>query len=155
MALSLKLYVDGKAEPQARPRGRVVAPKHGGKPWVQFYEEKKSSDWQEQVAVQTRAQIPKIEVHGDGDFTLPAEGRVLMGIRFNLEKPKSYPASVIHHTRKPDVDNLAKAVMDGLVKGRILKDDNMVTDLTVYKRYATPDHPPGVEIDLTIIRDTN
>lgn len=154
LALSLKLFIDGKPEPQSRPRGRVVSPKSGGKPFVQFYEEKPAQLWQEQVAVQARAQIPKIQVHGDGDFTLPARGRVLMAIRFNLDKPKSYSKSVVHHIKKPDVDNLAKAVMDGLVKGRIIEDDNLVTDLTVYKRYSDLEHPLGVEIDLTVIRDT-
>lgn len=153
LALSLSLFVAGDPEPQSRPRGRVVVPKSGGKPWVQFYEEKKAQDWQETVALQTRAQIPQIDVDGEGDFTLPAKGRVLLSLRFNLQKPKSYPKSVVHHTKKPDVDNLAKAVMDGLVKGRIIEDDNLVTDLAVYKRYATPLHPVGVEIDLTVIRD--
>lgn len=152
LALNLKLYIWGTPVPQARPRGRVVAPQ-GRKPFVQFYEEKKSSDWQDEVAFQARKQIMGIPVTG-GDFKLPAKGRVLMTIRFNVNKPKSYPASVVYPTKKPDIDNLAKAVMDGLVKGGIIEDDNMVTDLLAYKRYVSLDHPEGVEIDLTVLQET-
>lgn len=150
-SLSLKLYVWGAPVAQSRPRGRVVTPA-GKRPFIQFYEEKKSADWQLEVAKQVREQVPLLQVTGDGsDFVLPATGRVLMSIRFNIAKPVSYPKSVVHNTRKPDVDNLGKAVLDGIVKGRIIEDDNLVTDLVVYKRYANVEHPEGVEIDLTVL----
>lgn len=151
MALNLKLYIWGTPVAQARPRGRVIVPRGNGKPFVQFYEEKKSADWQNEVAFQARQQIMGITVKGDGDFKLPATGRVLASIRFNMKKPASYSKTVIHNVRKPDVDNLAKGVLDGLVKGGIIEDDNLVTDLLVYKRYACQDHPEGVEIDLTVL----
>lgn len=124
----------------------------GKKPFVQFYTEKKSADWERTVADQARAQVLSATVEGDGaDFVLPLTGRVLMTVRFNLAKPKSYPKSVVHHTKKPDIDNLEKAILDGLVQGRIIEDDGLVTDSVTMKRYVEPGHPEGVEIDLTVL----
>lgn len=146
-----------KIEPLHRHRVRVMTPK-GRKPFPQMYPDPRSEKWEEYVgakaqeqalATPTRQAFPG---HGDEDFTLPLKGmRVLLTLRFNLPKPKSYPARVVHHTKKPDIDNYAKAVIDGLVKGRIIEDDGMITDLTILKRYIVDGHPEGVEIDLTAI----
>lgn len=129
-----------------------------GKPFVQTYSDKRSADYELLVGQHVKDQLVGIETErplpedGDEDFVLPfKEHRVLIGLRFNLAKPVSYPKSVVHHTKKPDIDNYAKAVLDGLVKARVLADDGMVTDLTIAKRYIEPGHPEGVEIDLTAI----
>lgn len=76
---------------------------------------------------------------------------MLVVMRFNLPKPASYPASLVQHTKKPDLDNLVKSVLDGLVKGQILEDDKYITDLTISKRYTEPGHPVGVEVEITNI----
>ena len=39
-------------------------------------------------------------------------------------------------TKKPDVDNIAKVIMDGL-NGLAYKDDSQIVDLEVVKRYAS------------------
>jgi len=151
-SVSLKLFIAGEPVPKDRPRGRVVIPK-GGRPFVQFYEEKKSAEWTEHVAEEAKGQVKKIPVAGQGqDFVLPLqECRVIITIRYNLTKPKSYPKRIIWPTKKPDSDNLEKAVLDGLVQGRIIADDALVTDTYHYKRYADEQHPAGIEIDLTAI----
>lgn len=123
---------------------------HGGKPFVQTYPDKKTEEYEQFVAAHVRDQVVKIPVTGDGqDFKLPLHGRVLITLRFNMHKPVSYPASVVDHLRRPDVDNLAKSILDALQNGRIFVEDNQVTDLTVSKRYVEAGHPEGVEIDLT------
>jgi len=117
---------------------------------VQTYPEAKTVNWEDRVAGQAIAQIAGVTVLGTGvDFVLPFAGRVLISLRFNLHKPVSYSSAVVDHLKRPDVDNLAKAVLDGLQKGRIMIEDNLVTDLSVRKRYVSPGHPEGVEIDLT------
>lgn len=150
--VSLRLFIPGEPIPQSRPRGRVVPAK---KPFVQFYEEKPSKDYKERVAETARNQVltaQVVEIGSGGDFLLPFEGvRALITLRFNMAKPKSYPKRIVDHTKKPDFDNLAKGVVDGLVQGRILKDDGCVTDATIQKRYADDEHPEGVEIDLTVM----
>ena len=120
-----------------------------------MYPDNQSRDWEDDAVDQLQQQVGRIavtEVPGQGnDFELPFESRVLLTLRFNIRKPVSYPASVVNMVRKPDLDNLAKAVLDALVKARILADDNIVTDLSLSKRYVEPGHPEGVEIDLTAL----
>lgn len=154
------LYSHKKGEPlelvgpvhKERAQARVLTPK-GGRPRPQIYTPAMTVAWEDHVGEQAQKQLLGLEAQGDGeDFLLPLDGyRFITVMRFNMHKPKSYPARIVHHTRKPDRDNLEKAVLDGLVKGRIIADDNAVTDGYSYKRYATPDHPQGVEIDLTAI----
>ena len=124
-----------------------MAPK-GKAPFVQFYPDRKSDQYQDAVADWARQQVLTLStsVH----FRMPLTMcRLLVTLRFNIDKPKSYPARVVDHTKKPDLDNLSKGILDGLMKGKIIVDDAMVTDLSLQKRYSTWDHPQGVEIDLT------
>lgn len=51
-----------------------------------------------------------------------------------------------HHTNKPDVDNLVKAVKDAL-RGIMYNDDSQIYDLKAQKFYAHPE-PPGVGVIL-------
>lgn len=162
--VNLMLFVPGsedqKIEPLHRHRVRVIAPK-GGKPRPQMYADPRSAAFEEYVGDYSRGQALATDVQDhfaemgleSPDFTLPlaAGYRVMVTLRFNLPKPKSYPARVVHHTKKPDLDNYSKAILDGLVKGRIIEDDGMITDLTIQKRYIEPGHPHGVEIDLTAV----
>lgn len=39
---------------------------------------------------------------------------------------------------KPDIDNIAKIVLDSAVRSGVLKDDNLVCELVVFKRWADP-----------------
>jgi Holliday junction resolvase RusA-like endonuclease len=125
----------------------------GRKPFPQMYPDPRSAKWEEYVAVYLANQLTQTPTEGEGqDFLLPLRDvRVLLTLRFNLPKPKSYPARVVHHTKKPDLDNYGKAVIDGLVKGRIIEDDGLITDLTIQKRYIETGHPEGVEVDLTAL----
>lgn len=137
-------------EPLHRPRAKVLPTKP---PRPHVYNDPRSTKWEEYVAQMVMDQLMKTPTTGEGDdFVLPLRDcRILMTVRFNLPKPKSYPARVVHHTKKPDLDNYAKAILDGLVKGRILEDDGLVTDLMIQKRYVEAGHPEGVEIDLTAL----
>lgn len=128
----------------------------GGKPIPQLYTPATTKKWEEHIAASARAQLIAVEVEGDTDFTMPIrQMRVMARIRFNIEKPVSYPKRIVHATKKPDLDNLVKAVLDGLVNGKVIDDDACITDMSVSKRYADPlNHPPGVEIELTCLPDT-
>lgn len=151
-AVSLNLFVEGHPEPKHRHRSRVVQTK--GKPFVQHYNDPRTTAWEDDVATQVKDAIIQLPLeHTEQDFVLPFKGRLLVTLRFNLAKPKSYPKTVVHHTKKPDVDNLAKSVLDALQKAGVIDNDNLVTDLTVSKRYAELTHPEGVELDLTALPD--
>jgi len=151
-AVSLRLFIPGAPVAKERPKAKVITPK-GRRPFPQFYTPEATVVWEDHVGDTARTQLAGLQAEGDGeDFLLPLVGyRFITVMRFNLHKPVSYPARITHHTRKPDRDNLEKAVLDGLVKGRIISDDNAVTDGYSCKRYVTPGHPEGVEIDLTAL----
>lgn len=127
-------------------------PKGGGKTFVQVYTDHSTATWEQTVALVAKEQIRRIPQDDDGEIRLPFDGRVLLEMRFNLERPKSLPKAIKYPMRsRSDVDNLAKSVMDGLQKAGILSNDNIVTDLAVQKRFADAEHPEGVEIDVTTL----
>lgn len=140
----------GEPIPKGRPRTKVVTPK-GGRPFAQIYTDEQTRDWEERVVRYVQDQLRRLAAQDDGqELALPFRGRVLVSLRFNLAKPKSYSASVtMPVTSRSDVDNLAKAVLDALQNAQVLANDNIVTDLVTCKRYADEEHPVGVEVDLT------
>ena len=107
--VSLNLFVPAgeeygqKVEPLHRHRAKVIT---GKRPFAQFYADPRSAKWEEYVAttvVEQLSQTPTQAPYGTEDFVLPLkESRVLLTLRFNLPKPKSYPARIVHHTKKPD-----------------------------------------------------
>lgn len=43
------------------------------------------------------------------------------------------------HTQKPDADNIAKAILDGLQQGGAYEDDCQIASLRVYKKWSDRD----------------
>jgi Holliday junction resolvase RusA-like endonuclease len=74
----------------------------------------------------------------------PFTGPLSVSIYFGMPRPKAHylsggrlrHESPTWHTAKPDVDNLAKAVLDALVDAQVFKDDALVVRLHVTKRYT-------------------
>jgi Holliday junction resolvase RusA-like endonuclease len=66
------------------------------------------------------------------------DGPVHLEVFFLMPIPKSMKKTdeFIPHTKKPDTDNLLKAVMDALTDIRIWRDDSVVFSISVRKRYA-------------------
>ena len=77
----------------------------------------------------------------------PLRGGVFVVLTFSLQRPKSLPKHVREHLKKPDIDKLARAVLDALT-GILFVDDSEVIRLTVKKQYAAPHQPPGVLISI-------
>jgi len=73
------------------------------------------------------------------------DGPVSVTCTFALPRPSSYPKRVVHHVTKPDVDKLARAVLDALA-GVLFGDDATVTELHATKGYAFAGCSPGVVI---------
>ena len=61
-----------------------------------------------------------------------------MPIPKNTSKKKMelMKSGAIRHTKKPDSDNLAKAVLDG-INGVAFEDDKLITELRIKKRYGS------------------
>lgn len=149
--ICLKMFIPGEPVSADRPRGRVQY--RNGTPYVQFYMPKKVETYVDLVATIAHQQAITMPITGEGrtDFKLPLKGRMLIDIRINKPKPKSYSKAIEYPVQKPDVDNYLKTVLDGLVRGHIIADDAPITDERSRKRFATYEHPAGVEIDLTVL----
>lgn len=80
----------------------------------------------------------------------PLEGALSVSIVFYLPIPKSaskkareaIKQGITKHTKKPDLDNMAKSVLDAL-NGLAYKDDSQIYSLTLYKTY---DENPRTEL---------
>jgi len=79
---------------------------------------------------------------------------VTVSLVFCFPRPKSHlnkkgelrNTAPIHKTSKPDIDKLARAVLDSLTLARVLADDALCFSLTCSKRYCIAQEPPGVMI---------
>lgn len=127
----ITLMIKGKPVPQGRPRFRIVQPK-GKAPFASCYDPAESRAWKEEIKRQAIA---------SGHQML--EGALSMELTFHMLRPKSLPKKIVHHMKKPDVDNLAKAVKDGM-EGVFYKNDSQVCSLRVRKVYCL-EHP-GVQV---------
>jgi len=135
---SLSLFVAGTPVPKARPR----VTEHG------TFTPRTTQSWENTVAWEVTSQVAALRNRG-ARLPLPFSERVILGLRFNLRRPKSTPKRVEHKLTKPDYDNLAKAVTDALQNAELFVDDNLVTDATIAKRFASDERPEGVEIEVT------
>lgn len=82
----------------------------------------------------------------------PMEGEIYITIHFYLPIPKSWSKrkkqlamdKAIRPTVTPDIDNLAKAILDGL-NGIVYADDKQIVDMTLRKFYG---EEPRTEIEV-------
>lgn len=127
-AVTLRVY--GKPEPQARPRGFANAGR------MIFWSPK--SAWRRHVATLAFLKRPKP----------PLAGPLRLSLVFYLPRTKSLGKNAIWHYKRPDLDNLEKAVIDGLQDAKWFLDDGQIAAKTTTKYYAATDGKPGVSISL-------
>jgi len=141
----LNEYIEGTPKPQPRVKA-VNRGKHAG-----VYTPKTADAWRETL---TRGLARHVDKR--------LEGALAVKLSFHLKRPKSHyrtgrfshilrDDATKYHTSKPDVDNLAKLVLDVLSKIRYYKDDSQVVLLYVTKAYADDIHPEGVKIETEVI----
>lgn len=120
-------------EPRAcmRARARVIQRK-GGKAFATFYDPKQNQDYKAEVKEQVA-----LFMRGEPLYS----GNLHLELIFDLKRPKALKGNPPHQT-KPDVDNLAKIVLDAC-NGLMYHDDKEITSLTIIKRYAMLDEPLG------------
>lgn len=75
-------------------------------------------------------------------------GPVVVDLVFHLARPLKLRTSIVTHTTRPDVDKLARCVLDGLT-GVIYADDGQVVAVRLAKQYAPIDGRPGVTITIS------
>lgn len=119
---SVSFKVVGKAEPKGSVRAFTPA---GWTRPILTSTNPRVKGWQQLVAEQAQ------QVAADGLFM----GPVTLGVVFHLPRPQSLPKRILHHTKKPDLDKLVRALKDAL-KGVLYTDDSQVVRLAAAKRYA-------------------
>lgn len=98
--------------------------------------------WRERVALAAHAAM---RAAGAAPYT----GPVLVDMAFTMPRPKSAPKSkTVAAVKRPDVDKLARACLDGLTHVCYV-DDSQVVGLTASKVLALPGEGPGVDITVT------
>jgi len=121
------LFVDGIPRPQPRPRfvrGRVIScADANAKRWIS--------------AVEAKARELR---HQDA----PLKGGLFVGLNFTFPAGKAHQDGEAH-TARPDADNLAKLILDCLMRAGMIGDDAIVSQLLIKKSYGAK---PGVLIYL-------
>lgn len=99
--------------------------------------------WREAVRAETQRALEQLPER-DGFL----EGPVAVKIVFRLPRPKSAPKSTRQPAKRPDLDKLCRAVLDGLTDGHAFADDGQVVKLYAVKQFAGDgDHfGPGARI---------
>ncbi len=127
-----------------------------GKPNVVHDNAEALDRWRDLIAWHTRAAMAKYR-------TDKIDGPVVVQAIFYLPRPASHygtgrnagvlkPSAPAYPDRKPDVDKLARAVLDALAMGGAYTQDSRVTDLSSFKRYAD-NRVPGAVIQFEEITD--
>jgi len=101
-----------------------------------------------------------VKIKAEEHFRHPLEGSICLAIRFYLPRPqrliwKSKPMPELFSDKRPDIDNLAKAVIDGL-NSVAFKDDGQIADLHITKKFhAGEDEPKTIVMVDRIKEDEN
>jgi Holliday junction resolvase RusA-like endonuclease len=79
----------------------------------------------------------------------PIDDAVYIIVYFYMPRPKGMKKqdATAPHTKKPDIDNLLKAVMDALTDIKIWRDDSLVYFIQAHKWYAGD--MPGAHISIS------
>lgn len=121
----LEFEINKKPVAQARPRFYVRH--HGLKHFVGAYDPVKCKSFKEVVG--WHAKIIAMEK----GLKEPVKGPIAISITFQM----GLNGKEVYHTKRPDIDNLAKAVKDAL-RGVIYHDDSQIVEAHLFKRFGEP-----------------
>lgn len=153
---ALSFTVQGTPVGEPRHRARVVQPK-GGKAIATMYPDKKADPWKQAVRQSASICLP--------DTWQPLDTPCYVQLSFRMPRPLAHhvagkaerplkDTAPTFHDKKPDADNLAKAVLDALTawpKGQpalVFTDDCRVAKLDTEKRYCEFGESPGCTITI-------
>ncbi len=142
MKTVIQFTVHGDPKPQPRPR---AFSRNGT---ARVYDPHTAEGWKSAIADAAQPHCPRE----------PWRGPVRVWLLFTFKRPKTHYRQGKHadllrddspywHTKKPDADNLAKAVLDTLTMLGFWKDDSQVAMLAVDKCYCV-DEQPGVTVEV-------
>lgn len=141
MSSSIEVHAD--PVPQPRPRATVTAGR------ARIYNPATAKPFKQKIMnmfIQNKDYYPQgiaVRVRIDYYFKRPAS-----------LKRAGDPSDPIAHAKKPDIDNLNKAVLDALSEAGIWHDDRQVADLHARKFYSGKQGTPMVIITIEEVRET-
>lgn len=146
---AIRVAITGAPIPKGRPRFRTI--RANGNEFTQTYTPSKTRAYETHVRVTATGVM-------QGQQLEALVGPLGVTMAVFLPVPKSWPKKRRQNaleglelpTPKPDLDNVAKAVLDGL-QGILFADDSQLCEMVLTKRYA--EHP-GVIVDVYSLIDT-
>lgn len=131
----IEFKVEGKAVPQPRPRVYQTA---SGK--------SKAVNSRQSITYKRLVKLTAKSYMNRNRLSI-AEYPIAVHLTFVYAPPKSYTKKklkaiqdgLLMYQKKPDLDNLAKGVLDAL-NNTIYKDDSQIVELSVRKQYGDTDH---------------
>jgi Holliday junction resolvase RusA-like endonuclease len=138
---TIRFFVAG--EPQSKGSTRAFVVK--GRPIITS-SNRNLKGWEQRVAHE--AQVKAAEV----GWMFDAKGSFDVEVHFFFPVPGSYPKKWwFAHTKRPDLDKLARAVLDGLTR-ILFVDDAQVTGIEATKGYCVPAEGERPGVDVTVKR---
>jgi Holliday junction resolvase RusA-like endonuclease len=134
--MEISFTVQIKPVPQARPRFFVR--RKGNKTFVGAYDPARCKTFKEVIA--WHAKIKAKETGLREPTTAPIAISLIFGMGKNGGRR--------FHVKRPDIDNLAKAVKDAL-KGVIYADDSQIVEAHLFKQYGGPE----IKIEIKTLED--
>ena len=134
-----EMFIPMTPEAKGRPRARIQS--KGLHQYVQTYSPSSTVHAERLIAEYAR----QVQVYFDRKCPLD------VSMTFCLVKPPSAPKKRAWPTVKPDIDNLAKLVMDG-INGLWFPDDAQVVRLTLEKRYVADGRGEGIHVTVSEVQ---
>ena len=144
--LVFELCVPGEPVAKGRPR----ATRRGNH--VRMYTPAAVKRWEDLIAFHAACELGRQK-----ELLIP-EGPVYVQAEFTHSRPKRLlrkkdPDDRVAHDRRPDADNCLKALLDGLSKAALWKDDSQVSRLAVTQWYAEKSGAPRTEVRVFIPKE--
>ena len=127
--MTFMVHFEIEITPVAKGRPRYA--KRGN--FVQTYTPKKTVDYEDVIR-----ENAKLAMGSSEPLETPLNVLLMFGMPIPSSTPKKalegYLNGSVRHIKKPDLDNLAKAVLDAM-NGVVYLDDNQICRLTIEKKY--------------------
>lgn len=144
---SIEFFVSGEPVPQGSTRSYYIKKLNRV---VTTHGNRNTKEWQRRIRDEAERANEKRAVSfysGDRNF-----GYSVAAV-FIFQRPKSLPKKWKLNTKRPDLDKLIRALLDGLAN-YLLPDDSQVVHISASKRYGSIDEKPGVRIRVVRLRNS-